>query len=89
MEHKMIWYVPGKELNDFDVGDEVLYVPQRAIGDVHNRHCERGYVTYVGVRFVFCKFYNKDGNHRNINNAEACDPTSLYIKFRRTKCPAE
>jgi len=43
-------------LEDFNVGDRVLYIPGHAHGDRHHPDCEVGVVTSKNDHFVFVRY---------------------------------
>lgn len=59
------------ELTDFRAGDEVLYVPYHAKGNLRHMDCERGRVNSVSDHFVFVRF------ERSALCSQACKPDQL------------
>ena len=58
-------------VNDFNVGQNVTYIPNHANGDSGHEDCEDGKVTSKNNTYVFVKF-----NPLNASG-QACDPTNL------------
>ena len=59
-----------KTPKDFEVNQEVIYVPHHADGDTLHEDCEHGVVTSKTESLVFVNF---DGTGRG----QACDPSHL------------
>ena len=66
-----------KTIDDFKIGDNIIYIPTHANGNRKHPDCEHGYVTGKGKTTVFCKFYDKHGRLRTVANSEGCDPSDL------------
>lgn len=60
-----------KTVADFEVGQNVKYIPNHADGDQAHPDCEEGQVTSKNDTYVFVKF-----NPLNANG-QACKPTNL------------
>ncbi len=67
----------------FDVGDQVVYVPGEADGDINHPNSEFGFVTSTKGKTVFVRFFRnkKDlfhyGNLKNKANSESCNEEDL------------
>ena len=77
MEEKM-------EKIEFQIGDQIVYIPQHANGDVTNPDCEYGFVTSTTSTTVFCRFWQKGkpGYLRNLANSEG---VSLSFDIRKSE----
>jgi hypothetical protein len=60
----------GKTVNDFEVGQNVKYIPNHAEDGSHP-DCEDGQVASKNDKYVFVKF-NSLNSH-----GQACDPSNL------------
>lgn len=60
------------EINDFRVGDKVIYIPSHAKGDLTHKDCEKGIVTSLGEKFVFVR-YEKQHPESNGKATDARD----------------
>ena len=61
-----------RTINDFNIGDNVTYVPNHANNDISHPDCEYGQVTSKNDKYVFVKFSPQ------AVNGQACDPTNLF-----------
>lgn len=63
----------------FAEGDQVIYTPTHAEGDINHPDSERGFVTSHNDEYVFCRFFHKNFNLglRTTANSEACYPGDL------------
>lgn len=41
-------------------GDQIIYVPSHARGDIYHRDSDAGFVTSVFVDVAFCRYWDKD-----------------------------
>ena len=77
---------------DFKPGDRVIYVPMHAMNDIDHPDCEKGFVTSVSARSVFCRYFAKTGGKREAYtlrttaNSEATNPGDL---IKHKYCPKE
>jgi len=67
--------------NDFKIGDQIVYVPDHAKGDVNHKDAERGFVTGDSVKgdSYFCRYWVKGnpGILRTVANSEATPKMNL------------
>jgi len=61
-------------LNQFKVGDNVIYIPYHAHGNPSHDACEYGVVTSINSRYVFVLF-NEEINR----TSKACNPDQLQL----------
>ena len=40
-------------------GDQIVYVPAHADGNVLHPDCEFGFIAYMGIEYAFCRFWRK------------------------------
>ena len=69
-------------INAFKPGDQIVYIPTHADGDLLHKDCEKGFVTSIVPRTntVRCRYWSKfHEGLRTIANSEGCDP-SLLVK---------
>ena len=57
--------------SDFEVGENVTYVPLHAFGDLSHKDCESGQVSSTNEYYVFVKFNSQ------ASCGLACDPADL------------
>jgi hypothetical protein len=60
-----------KTVDDFSIGQEVLYVPRHAGNDTGHPDCEHGRVSGINDVYVFVKF------DPAATYGQACDPRDL------------
>jgi len=76
----------------FERGTQVLYVPRHAHGDLNHPDVEEGFVTSarrVGeVALVWCRFWSKEDPTllRTLSCSERCNPNDLFVKNTRPQC---
>lgn len=68
-------------LNDFRVGQRVIYVPMHAEGDLSHPDCEHGRISSKNEYFVFVRF---DKHVQTLGwdgaTAQCCDPSDLVAE---------
>lgn len=65
-------------LEDFDVGDEVIYIPNHAHGDRTHEDCEWGRVTSKNEHYIFVLFNNFAARFGKFGGtSQACKPENL------------
>jgi hypothetical protein len=65
----------GLKLEDFEPGDDVLYVPHHVNNDRQHPDCEKGLVSSISSKFVFVRYW-RHGILRE--NGIATDPSNLF-----------
>jgi hypothetical protein len=73
MKTSMSAFNPSGLTRDFKPGDQVVYVPNHAHGDIAHPDVERGVVTSINPYFVFVRYGNETG-------AKATSPNDLRIE---------
>ena len=70
----------------FKQGQQIIYVPYHAKGDIHHQDCEEGFVSHETILpgdAIFCRFWLKTSEPRRlrtVNNSEATSIDMLVIK---------
>lgn len=75
---------------DYIQGDEIIYLPGHADGNIDHPDCERGFVTSIRNGTVFCRFFAKNGHSdfyglRTVANSEGCNPVDLRFIHNATQ----
>lgn len=61
-------------------GDQVIYVPQHANGDIEHEDCEAGFVTSCTETNVFCRFFLSGSDElRTKANSELVNSANLVL----------
>jgi hypothetical protein len=74
------------ELNEkLEPGDQVIYVPLHAEGDLTHPDCERGFVTTDNGVNVFVRYFAKDNPRRLRTTANSeCTPRRFLVRKDHT-----
>ena len=68
------------DIEIFQPGDQIIYIPAHADNDPDHPDCEFGFVTTVGSNNVFCRYWDKSNKRlRTTANSEATSPRDLYL----------
>lgn len=72
---------------DLQKGTQIIYVPNHADG-IDHPDCEKGFVTTVGRRGAFCRYWSKHdlGKLRTMANSELTPFDTLVIKNTHLQC---
>ena len=62
-------------INDLNIGDQVLYVPDHAMNDHNHPSCEYGLVSSKNERFAFVRYIR---DRMLQSTAQATDPRNLF-----------
>ena len=69
------------DIEIFQPGDQIIYIPTHADNDPDHPDCEFGFVTSIRSNNVFCRYWSKIDQKlvRTNANSEATNPRDLYL----------
>jgi hypothetical protein len=69
-------------MNSLNEGDQIIYVPRHANGDINHPDCEKGFITSVRGNTAFCRYFSKYNTGLRTLSCSEATPTDLLVKQR-------